>query len=109
MGNAMAGETLVSAGTMDKAMIVSLFIGLPPFSPLIPKYTSEKAQKHCVLTLLAAGCNALPAALHSNYAREKSTRARATSKSSGTSAHPARLDRVNAQGDVHFNYFTLCN
>ncbi|MCK3777169.1 hypothetical protein MZK49_10515 [Ensifer sesbaniae] len=44
----MADGTLVSVDATDKAMIVSLFIGLPPFSLLDPNYTSEMAPKHCV-------------------------------------------------------------
>ncbi|MCY1541911.1 hypothetical protein D9M68_776260 [compost metagenome] len=65
----MAGETLVSADAMDKAMIVSLFIGFPPFSPLVLKYTSERAQKHCVLTVRGAGYGAHPMRLFRTTAR----------------------------------------
>ncbi|WP_176707542.1 hypothetical protein [Ensifer adhaerens] len=107
----MAGETLVSADAMDKAMIVSLFIGLPPFSPLILKYTSEKTQKHCVLTVRDAGYGAQPdAPLSNNRTRHPLGRTRRIGSPPSPRPVGCRLDRgVCTRPQAVTNYFIFRN
>ncbi|MGN7733012.1 hypothetical protein, partial [Ensifer sp. 22564] len=105
----MAGEPLVNADATDKAMIVSLFIGLPPFSPLILSI-HRKRRRSTAFWRRGVRCGAqLDAPLSNNRTRCPLGRTRRIGSPASPRPAGRRLDRGECTRPQVVNYFILRN